>query len=173
MKTKAEIIEALQRHYGQGYAYPCQGCPYGGKSREDACRFELTRDALGLIEHMCETEDRYRAALEQKDLYIKKISRTGTLLRAAFDFGELVYCAAFHFKHKRCTCIDFRINDEPERLVPCMVSAVCFGKDTWYELRTVDPRTMKAHGEPVRISPDHIIPAFKVVEKHYKGGANA
>ena len=168
MKTPMEIVEALKRHYGQGYAYPCVGCPYGGKSRtDDNCRFELTRDVLELIEQLTDRLNNARQHLDDKDAYLRKLHNTDYGVRFAYEPGELVFCPAKCF-NLRSTKFDFVVKHEPDRLVPARVVGLVAREDAiFYEVRALD-KNQRMQGERVVLAPNHLANAVNVVKGAYK-----
>lgn len=164
MKPEAQVIEALKRHYGQGYAYPCEGCPYGGKNREDNCRFELVRDALDLIEQYKYRNGRLNESLLAKEIYISKLHKRGCVAQFAYEPGELVFAPAKVFD-RRSTKFDFKVIDNPDRPVPARVTACVYGLDaTRYEIRALD-KNLKMQGMRMVVSPDHLIRAERLLAR--------
>lgn len=168
MKTPKEIVEALKRHYGQGYAYPCVGCPYGGESRtDDNCRFELTRDALDLIEQLTDRLNNAHQHLDEKDAYVRKLHSTDYGVRFAYEPGEMVFCPAKCFS-LRTTKFDFVVKNDPDRLVPaCVVGLVARADKILYEVRALD-KNQRMQGERVLLAPNHLVRADTVVKGAYK-----
>lgn len=167
MKTPTEIVEALKRHYGQGYAYPCAGCPYGGKSRSDEnCRFELTRDALELIEQLTDKLNNAHQHLREKDELVYKLHKTDYGVRFAYELGELVFVPAKCFS-LRSTKFDFVVKDDPDRLVPArVVGLVARERNIFYEVRALD-KNQRMQGERVVLAPQHLTAAYSVVKGAY------
>ena len=167
MKTPDQIIEALKRHYGQGFAHPCDGCPYGGKSRTDNCRFELTRDALELLEEYENRNEKLMKVILEKEAYIDRMHRTGTVAKFAYEPGELVFAPAKVFDRKS-THFDFKVIDDPDRPVPARVTACVYGiDDVRYEIKALD-KNMRMQGMRMVVSPDHLIRADRMIKESYR-----
>ena len=164
MKTHDQIVEALKRHYGQGYAYPCEGCPYGGKSRTDNCRFELTRDAMELLEEYVGRNGKLMEAIQEKEAYIDRIHRKGFDATFAYEPGELVFAPAKVFDRKS-TRFDFKVIDDPDRPVPARVTACVYGmEDVRYEIKALD-KSLRMQGMRIVINPEHLIRADKLMKR--------
>ena len=166
MKPADQIVEALKRHYGQGYAYPCDGCPYGGTSRDDNCRFELTRDALELIEQYIDRNNRLNDHLLEKEAYIERLHRRGNVAQFAYEPGELVFAPAKLFD-RRSTHFDFKVIDDPDRPVPARVTACVYSMDdTRYEIKALD-KNQRMQGMRIVVSAQHLIRAENMLKGAY------
>lgn len=166
MKPADQIVEALKRHYGQGYAYPCNGCPYGGTCRDDNCRFELTRDALELIEQLTDKLNNAHQHLREKDELVHKLHKTDYGVRFAYEPGELVFCHAKCFS-LRSTKFDFVVKNDPDRLVPARVVGLVAREDKiLYEVRALD-KNQRMQGERVVLAPNNLVNPDSVLKGAY------